>query len=455
MMGLSLSQVAQWTDGVLLQGVPGKVLSSVSTDSRKISQDQLFVALKGDRFDAHDYIGEVGDAGAAGMMVSELNRATERYEGAIIHVKDSLKALQNLAFHHRQNSPDLFVVGVTGSNGKTSTKDFLGAVLSEGGQVVQTAGNLNNHIGLPLTILSGAGDEKFGVWEMGMNHPGEIEVLAEIARPNAAVITHIGRAHIEYMKTREAIAAEKCELALAVPSDGYCVMPVNDDYFGFVSDRVSCEMISVGICEGDIRAENVRSGSGGVTRFELHSKYGAAAEVCLSVKGQHMIVNALLAAAVGLRHGISQEQIASQLSSVELTGGRLQERHVGGFCFIDDSYNANPDSMLAALETVRNMDVTGRRVAVLGFMGELGDHEEAEYAKLGASLAGNCVDALVTVGDRAALINSEARELNENHNFSSHREAAEFLESYLTPDDLVLVKGSRGAAMEKVIENVK
>jgi len=369
---LTLSQIAGWVDGALIQGVPSREVASLTTDSRAVSPGSLFVALKGERHDAHAFLADVVAAGAAAILVHQLPVETETYEGGIIRVKDTLKALQSLAFHHRRASPDLFVVGVTGSNGKTSTKDFLSAVLAAGGQVNSTVGNLNNHIGLPLTILSGRAGDRFAVWEMGMNHPGEIEILAEIAGPDAAVITNIGTAHIEHMGTRGAIALEKSSLPAAVPASGYCVMPAADDYFEFVRDNVSCEMIPVGIGAGVVRAESLVADRDGRMRFDLCSDFGDASEVVLPVRGDHMVMNALLAAAVGLRQGISPAAVATALSGVQLTRGRLEERTVRGIVFIDDSYNANPDSMLAALRTLASAEARGRRVAVLGFMGGTG-----------------------------------------------------------------------------------
>jgi len=454
MKSVPLGEIARWAGGALVQGVPSDTVASVSTDSRRVEPGDLFVALKGERFDAHRFLGDVAEKGAGALLVSSLEAETESYEGGIVHVRDTLEALQRLAFHHRRSDPDLFAVGVTGSNGKTSTKDLLRATLSGLGPVNATEGNLNNHIGLPLTILSGSGDERFGVWEMGMNHPGEIEVLAEIAGPDAAVITNIGTAHIENLGTREAIAAEKAELALAVPASGYCVMPAADEFFGFVSERLSCEMIPVGIERGQVRASNVTVEEGGGTSFTLESDFGKSVPVKLPFRGSHMVINALLAAAVGLRQGLDPAAVAERLSGAELTAGRLQVRRAGGFSFLDDSYNANPDSMGAALQTLKESTVPGRRVAVLGYMGELGEHEENEHRELGKRVVERGVDALITVGERAALINRSAGDLPTNRNFPTHEEAADFLRGFLDEDDLVLVKGSRTARMERVIEEL-
>src|SRR5690606_13070519 len=218
--------------------------------------------------------------------------------------------------------------------------------------------------------LSGDGEERYGVWEMGTNHPGEIGFLADIALPDAAVLTAIGAAHIEHFGSREGIAAEKAELPASVPPGGFCAMPAKDDFYGFVRERVRCEMVPVGIGEGAVRAENLVADADGRMRFDLASDFARTVPAALPVRGEHMVVNALLAAAVGLRRGIDPAEVADALSSVKLTRGRLEEKHVKGVAFLDDSYNANPDSMLAALRTLRAAEVAGRRVAVLGFMGD-------------------------------------------------------------------------------------
>ncbi len=365
MRTLTLSQIAAWTGGALIQGTPSAKLSSVSTDSRKVDMGDLFFALKGDSFDGHRFIGALAEKEAGAIVVSSLPDETESFQGGIIRVKDTLKALQDLAFRHRQSSDDLRVIGVTGSNGKTSTKDFLSAVLSAGGQVNSTKGNFNNHIGLPLTILSGREGDRFGVWEMGMNHQGEIAALAAIAGPDAAIVTNVGTAHIEHLKTREGIAEEKSSLPAALPSGGYCVMPQEDDFYEFVSERTVATMIPVGIGKGTVQAESLSSDADGRITFNLASDFGSPASVRLPVRGRHMVLNALLAAAVGLHEGISPEKVASALSSVSLTSGRLQEKTISGISFLDDTYNANPDSMYAALQTLKGSDVKGRRVAVL------------------------------------------------------------------------------------------
>ena len=443
---ISLKQMAEWAGGALIQGVPSDCVGAVSTDTRKLSEGDTFLALKGDNFDGHEFVKTAQEVGVAAIIVSNFVKDTESFEGGIIHVRDTLVALQMLAKNYRE-SLDIFAIGVTGSNGKTSTKDFLKTILAKAGPVNATLGNLNNHIGLPLTILNSTDEHKFGVWEMGMNHPGEIEVLADIAAPNAGIITNIGTAHIEHMKTREAIAEEKGQLAEMVESCGFFVMPANDDFAEAIAGRSAARMIAVGIGEGDVQAGNlIATGEG--TFFDVIAG-GKRVSTSIRVAGEHMVMNALLGVAVALELGVDLETIGSGLSEAELTRGRLQRREVNGVQFIDDSYNANPDSMRAALKTLSSTETAGRRIAVLGFMGELGEHEEAEHKLLGEAVAEAGVDLLVTVSEKAKLI---AESGGSDHAFDDHEAAGNFLKSELKPGDLVLVKGSRAATMEKVIE---
>ncbi|MEO0415131.1 MAG: UDP-N-acetylmuramoyl-tripeptide--D-alanyl-D-alanine ligase [Verrucomicrobiota bacterium] len=451
MTPLSLSDISKWTGGALLTGVPSQTVAGYSTDTRKVAEGELFFALKGDKFNAHKFLDKAIEGGASAMVISELPLSSEAYDGGTVHVKDTLKALQNLALNYRrQILPEVFAVGVTGSNGKTSTKDFLTTVLGAAGEVNATNGNLNNHIGLPMTVLDTEPNHQFGVWEMGMNHPGEIGPLAEIAKPNAAVITNVGTAHIEHMKTREAIADEKGALARAVTKDGFCVMPANDDYFDHIAAQVSCEMIGVGGDDSVVRADQVVSHSDR-TEFVLHID-GSEAAVVLPIPGAHMVTNSLLAAAVGWKVGLTVEQIAERLSHAEVTGGRLELIQHGDYRILNDSYNANPDSVAAALETLVETKGDGRAIAVLGFMGELGELEEVSHREIGEIAAKLDVDSLLCVGERTRPIIEGAGSDFQAHFFESHESAAAYLGENVTEGDLILVKGSRGAKMETVIE---
>lgn len=451
MQETSLGQIAEWCGGSLIQGRASDTMARVSIDTRSLEGGELFVALKGERFDGHDFIDGAAEAGAAAILVSTLGLATERFEGGVIHVKNSLVGLQELALHYRRSLRDLDVVGVTGSNGKTTTKDFLGSVLGEAGNVSVTRGNLNNHIGLPLTILSTTASDDIGVWEMGMSTPGEIEVLAEIAGPNAAVITNVGTAHIEHMKTREAIRDEKSQLAEAIGPDGIVILNANDDMSPTIAKRCRGRVVTAGIGVGEVMASRLETGSKGIA-FDLEAD-GESVRVALPVWGDHMVSNALLAAAMGRERGLSLEKIGVALAGANLTGGRLERRTIREVEFIDDSYNANPDSMKAALATLVGVTTTGKRIAVLGRMAELGDLEEPEHRDLGRAAAEAGVDVVLAVGTVADLIAEGAEGGVETILRAEDQEsAAKKLSEVCGVGDLVLVKGSRSSSMEKVIE---
>jgi len=444
----TLSDIARWTGGHLLQGVPSDRIVHFSTDTRSLAGGEMFIALKGERHNAHDHLDQAIAKGAHALLVHDLPLSTEKTDCAIIRVKDTLVALQEWARNYR-NSLDLQVVGITGSSGKTSTKDMIRSVLEQQFRVNATAGNLNNHIGVPLTVLSTEAEHEVGVFEMGMSNPGEIEVLAQIASPNLAVITNVGTAHIEFMKTREAIAQEKGMLAEAIESDGCVILPAADDFTDSIRQRCRGRVVTAGVETGDVMARNLQRSAEG-TSFELVTPAGNA-PVHLTIPGDHMVSNATLAAAVGLQMGLSLEQIAAGLEAVSLTKGRMESKSVAGLRFLDDSYNANPDSMKAALRTLRELPVTGRRIAVLGRMAELGDLSEAEHRALGKAAAENGIDILLAIGEVGEQIAASAGDRVEAHVFEDHAGIADYLRAQAGPDDLVLLKGSRSAKMELVL----
>lgn len=451
MKSLPLNTIADLSGGALRGGDGSRLVSKVNTDSRKISDGDVFFALVGDKFDAHNFIPQVAAAGAAAVIVSKLDPAWGTLPCAVIEVGDTLAALQKLAHGYRKLHNPL-VIGITGSNGKTSTKDFTRVVMARKFKVCATLGNLNNHIGLPLTILSLGEDDNCGVFEMGMNHHGEIKVLADIAEPDAAIITNVGVAHIEYMSSREGIAQEKGTLAEAVPSCGWAMLNANDDFTTSIAARCKAQIITAGIGRGDVAATDLKPETDG-TSFTLDFG-GEKVSTFLPVPGEHMVGNAALAAATGWKHGIAPAEIAQALREVKLTGGRLETKHIGGITFLDDSYNANPDSMRAGLRTLTSLGGAGRHIAVLGRMGELGEHAVKEHRSLGQFAADLNLGAVFTVGDEAALISEAARtsksSLTTTH-FTSHNECAAHLRGFLKAGDIVLLKGSRSAGMEKVL----
>jgi UDP-N-acetylmuramoyl-tripeptide--D-alanyl-D-alanine ligase len=447
---VSISTIAEWADGRLSRGNPAATANAVSTDSRALEPGSLFVALRGEKFDGHDFLPQVAQSGAAGAVVEEAP-ADIPSDFALLLVDDTLAALQRMAASYRRTLP-MKVINITGSNGKTSTKDFTAAVLSRRGRVAKTQGNLNNHIGLPLTILRASSREDFGVFEIGMNHPGEIAPLARIARPDAAIITNIGVAHIEFMGTVEAIAQEKGTLAEAVRSGGFVVLPVDDPFTDSISARTRAKVIRAGIDHGDVYATDLRSTSTG-SSFWVHS-HGSVAQGSLVAPGRHMVRNAMLAVAVGLQYGVPLEECLEGLRSARLTKGRLERKMIRGVCVFDDSYNANPDSMVAALETLGQ--VSGRRIAVLGQMNELGVESDNGHRRVGEAAAREKIDCVITVGPIAAGIAQAAREHGVPLTLvpETTAEAAAILRSMARDGDTVLVKGSRSVKMETIVEEL-
>jgi UDP-N-acetylmuramoyl-tripeptide--D-alanyl-D-alanine ligase len=455
MKALTLETLAAYCGGRLACGNPSVTCTSVNTDSRKIQPGELFIALVGERFDAHDFVAQVAHDGAAAVVVSRMPAHAEDLGCAVILVPDTLLALQNLARAYRELLNPL-VIGITGSNGKTSTKDLVAAVLRRKYKVCATLGNFNNHIGLPLTLLRMEEGDNCAVLEMGMNHHGEIAVLAGIARPDAAIITNIGVAHIEYMGSREGIAQEKGMLAEAVPHSGVVVLNANDDFSSAIAARAHARVILAGVGEGDVVATLNESDARG-SQFTLNLDGHGVVDVQLPVPGEHMVGNAALAAAIGWHFGVAPRDIAAALSEVQLTKGRVQVKSWRGVTVLDDSYNANPDSMRAGLKTLAGLKVPGRRVAVLGRMGELGPHAESSHREVGSYAAELGLDAVFTVGDEAALISDQASASTghgDYRNFPTHARVAACLTEWLHEGDAVLLKGSRSAGMEQVLTHL-
>jgi UDP-N-acetylmuramoyl-tripeptide--D-alanyl-D-alanine ligase len=448
MKPISAQQLADLLGVSLAAGGGGVMISGgVSTDTRALPQGSAFFALRGENFNGDTVAAKALESGASVVVV-------QQWEGeppantAVIVVPDTLLALQRLACWWRKQL-DIPVVGITGSNGKTSTKDFTAAVLSKHFNVSATRGNLNNHIGVPITVLSTTPGHTAAVWEMGMNHPGEIAPLCEIARPKYGIITNIGTAHIEFLKTREAIAEEKGMLARALPADGILFMPVNCDFHDYLRQRTKAQMVAVGNGRGLVRAESLRFEADG-TSFTLVIEGESPVEVTLQVPGRHMVTNALLAAAVGWKLGISPAEIADALSNAALTGGRLGRYEYHGTTVIDDTYNANPESMAAAIETLADTPVHhgSRRIIVLGRMGELGAHAPAAHLRTGALAAARHL-TVIAVGEGAEGIAEGAQ--NAPH-FSDLDQAAKWLTREVKPGDVVLFKGSRAATVERVMQ---
>ena len=447
-----LEQLARWADGQLAASDPPATITTVCTDSRALRAGDLFLALRGEKFDAHTFVAEAARRGATGAVVQDVP-ADLPADFAVVRVENTLRALQQIAAAYRRSLP-LRSVGITGSNGKTSTKDLTAAVLGEHFRVTKTEGNLNNHIGLPLSILRARESDEMGVFEMGMNHPGEIAPLAAIAAPDVAIITNIGVAHLEFMGTREAVAREKGMLAEALAPSGTVILDADDEFSKSIAARTKADALFCGLDHGDIFATDLRQDFAGM-KFRLHSA-GRCVDAELPVPGVHMVRNALLAVGAGHVFGLSLEECAAGLAKLALTKGRLEMKIVRGIQVIDDSYNANPDSVKAALLTLAQMSTNGRRIAVLGAMAELGAESENGHRQVGQCAADLGLDCVITIGDDATLIAEEAWRggIAKVLKFSHIDEAVKALRDLAHAGDLVLVKGSRSAKMERIVEGL-
>jgi UDP-N-acetylmuramoyl-tripeptide--D-alanyl-D-alanine ligase len=448
---LSISQVAEFAGAKISAGEGNIFVNKVSTDSRTVKPGNLFVALRGENFDGHKFIESAAKEGAAGAIVDLNWQGKVPDHFAILRTEDTLRAYQDLAANYRKSLP-LKVIGITGSNGKTSTKDFAASVLSRRFRVTKTEGNFNNHVGLPRTILEATSDDQVAVWEMGMNHPGEIAALAKIAAPDAAIITNIGIAHVEFMGSREAIAKEKGALAQAIGSEGTVILNADDLFSQKIAIRTRAKLVFAGTNSGTVRAAEIRQSAEGSEFTILEGAHRCRAQ--LPVPGLHMVQNAMLAVAAGRVFGLSIEECAAGLVSAPLTKARLQMKQIHGVQFIDDSYNANPESMKAALRTLVELDVDGKRIAVLGEMRELGEESESGHREVGECAAELRIDQLIAIGEKGAIIARAAEKsgLEKSAAVGSTSEAAEMLADIAGAGDLVLIKGSRSARTEQVLE---
>ncbi len=453
---LSIGEIAAVTGGVV-QGDASARVGGVSTDSRTVAPGELFVPLKGERFDGHDFIPQVTAAGVGAALV-ERNYAGEIPTGlTLVRVADTLHALGDLAAAYRRRFT-LPLVAVTGSNGKTTTKEMLASILEQTGPGLKTAGNLNNLIGLPQVLFRLDGSHTWAVLEMGMSEPGEIDRLAEIAAPGIGIVLNACPAHLESMGSLEGVARAKGELLLRLPAGGSAIVNADDALIVAQPSPPGVRRISFGLGESDVRAADIRSRGIDGQSFLLYLE-GKPIPVDLRSYGRHAVYNALAAAAAAHCLGLSADLIRCGLERFRPYDKRFQlERLKDGLVLIDDSYNANPASMEAALTTLAELKGTGRAFVALGDMLEMGGNEVELHRSLGVKAA--------AVADRLYLrgrLMAHAAEGALSAGMDASRiiccpeqaEIAASIESLAQPGDLVLVKGSRGMRMEKVAEAIR
>jgi len=441
---ITLKEIAHAVNGRLVNANSAAVIDAVSTNSKESGTSTLFIALKGERFDGHDFLPEFYRLwGACAISQHENDRP-------VIVVDDTRVALGALAGHYRQKF-NIPLVGITGSAGKTTTRRIVESVLSTTGPVCSTQGNLNNDIGMPKTLLTLNSSHRFAVIEMGMNHAGEIRYMTKIAKPDIAVITNIGTAHIGNLGSRQAILRAKMEILEGLPSNGLALLNGDDKRLWALRSILPFRTIYYGIHnpDCDLLATNVDCGAQ-ESAFRVN---GAAFQ--LAVAGEHHVYNALAAIAIGLEYHLPIEALQCGVSDFRAGDMRQNVIEVGGLRLIEDCYNASVESMLASISVLAKSDTGGRKIAVLGNMGELGSFAESEHRRVGESVAQQRIDQLITVGEHAALIAEAAAKGGvAASSFQTNEEALGALLSFAQAGDTVLVKASRGAKFEEISRGV-
>ena len=450
MQRLNVKDVLAATGGTLVCGTEDFVISEIVTDSRKAGANMLFVPIVGDNNDGHDFIGSAFENGAETVVT---HRDIPAMAGKnIIRVRDTRIAFGDIARYYKEKY-NLPTVAITGSVGKTTTKDMISAVLAMKYNTLKTQGNFNNDIGLPITVFRLEKKHEAAVLEIGMSHMGEIRYLASIAKPDVAVITNIGMSHIENLGSQENIYYSKLQICDFMNKDGLLVVNGDDKYLTRHFDR--CRVVTCGIenknC--DLVAKNIKNLGIEGTKFTVKVD-GENHEVYVKIPGVHNVYNALIAIAVGRHYNIPMKDIIDGIREFLLTSMRMEIRDYNNVTVINDCYNASPDSMRAALSVLHDMKAK-RKIAVLGDVLEMGTFAEKALYEVGLSIEG--IDMLVTVGDNSRFIARGASfaGIKNTKSFKTNKEAIECLKEYLKPGDAVLVKASRGMRFEQIVDALK
>ena len=454
MFGYKVKEIIKATNGRLIKGNREQFLKGVSTDTRKLNDEDIFIALKGENFDAHNFIDEKITKQVKAIIVEKDIKTTA---DNVILVKDTTKALQDMAKYHRANHKEVKVIGITGSSGKTSTKDILYNLLKEKYHVKKNEGNLNNHIGVPLTLFRLSGDEDFFIVEMGMSHQGEIKVLADIADPQIGLITNVGRAHIEFFDSVEGIAKTKGELIEALDSDDTAILNYDNRYTDILKNMADKgvkikyfgfdKKADYSIVEYDYKKDGMN--------FKMSSE---EREINLKTNliGEYNLYN--IASAVTAARSVNLEWsfIKKALKNITLTGLRSEIKEIDEITFINDCYNANPLSMKNAIKMLQYIE-GGHKIAVLGDMLELGDIKKEAHREIGQYVVQKNIDYLITTGPLGQYIAKGAREsgMNTNNIFyiEDKPKINDKLKKITKPQDIILIKGSRGMKMEVIYQD--
>ena len=462
MVTMSAARLAEIVTGEVVAGLPQSVFRGVEVDTRAIHRGMAFFALPGERVDGHGFVGAAAAAGARVAVVSRFDATVVQQLGdtafAVVLVADVAEALRALAAHHR-GTLRCPVIGITGSTGKTSTKDFLVAALGTDRNVCATRGNRNNELGVPLTVLEAGQSTGVLIVEMGMRAEGEIEGLCTVARPTDGIVTNIGQTHLETLGSQEAIARAKGELVGCIPSSGRVFLNGDDAWSRSLEARSAAPVTWYGLGKSvDVRATDLVVDDLGRPSFTLHAGPDSA-RVSLPLPGRHHAYTAAAAAAAALYLGVPLADVAARLRDVRVTDMRMQVfLAANGVTVVNDAYNANPTSMRAAVDALADMKSSGERVAVLGDMAELGSLTELAHFRIGEALARTGIEQLVTVGERARRIAEGALAVGmapeRVRPCATVEEASEVLDDLVSAGDVVLVKASRSMGLERIVEMI-
>lgn len=454
MQKMTVSDILTATGGTLISGDENTLITDVISDSRKMCEGALFIPIEGDKFDGHDFINAAFDMGASAVLT---HKEPELLVGkTIIKVRDTRKALGDIAKFYKQkyNVP---TVAVTGSVGKTTTKDMIASVVSQKYRTLKTQKNFNNDIGVPDTIFGLRAEHEAAVIEMGMNHFGEIEYLAGIGRPDIAVITNIGESHIANLGSQEGIFKAKMEITSLFTADNTLIVNGDDKFLSKTKGTGEYKVIYYGIenPDNDVSAKNIVSGGLGGIRFTAVTDEGEF-EVRVNLPGEHNVYNALAAICVGREMNIPMDSIVKGIAEAEITDERLAVERYKGITIINDCYNASPDSVRAAV-SVLSKESAKRKIALLGDIFEMGDYAPKAHYDLGVFIAESGIDMLVTAGENMKQLAKGARDsgMTEVTAFDKTLEVCEYIKDKLGDGDAVLVKASHGMGFSQVYDAIK
>jgi UDP-N-acetylmuramoyl-tripeptide--D-alanyl-D-alanine ligase len=467
---MTLGDAILATGGILLRGEASQTIGSISTNSRDLRLGDFFIPLVGKKFDGNEFLAEAIRKGASGCLVSSRwsgkARMLRQNSGStsFIEVPDTNAAYANIAGYYRNLFPELSLVAVTGSNGKSTTKEMIAAVLASRYPILKNEGTLNNVVGVSRSLLQLRREMRIAVLELGTSVPGEIDALVSIARPDVGVLTNIGPSHLEFFKSLEGVAKEKGMLAERLDAEGVLVVNADDPLAWAIRRRTQGKVLSFGFgLQADVRASEASCDRQGHWSFRVElSKTKESETLTLSMLGKHNIANALGAMAVGSHYGLSLKDMKPILQSHRGLSMRLESYQIGGIRIINDAYNSNPQSFARAVETLTETTCSGRRIIVMGDMLELGPEETQAHIEAGRKAATVPASVFIAVGSRARqAADAYADGIGKKHKGASRAfryadvaGASAFLRDFVRPGDLVLLKGSRGMHLEKLLDRL-